>query len=196
MGNLEVHGGDQLDPCDLGDDVEDFGVLPCIIDERSMSVWICVSVNHKKAYSWRLPHVILLVHEASELAVCEVAGETVVIYDLLAQNLVSDAHHGLLGEERKRFGHGNGRDAVHFAKAKLFHCLCLGGARVPQVLAGAERLLGEHLLLHRGHAGLDEWCCRPAHARLIADVRRQNFCSCHFGCVMCCVCEKGVRRGG
>lgn len=42
VGNLQVHGGDQVDPCDLGDDVEDFGVLPCVVHERGMS--ICESV--------------------------------------------------------------------------------------------------------------------------------------------------------
>lgn len=59
---------------------------------------------------------------------CEVAGDTVVIHDLLAQHLVSDPHHRLLGEERERLGHGDMRDAVSVAKAKLLHRLCLGGA--------------------------------------------------------------------
>lgn len=43
VGNLQVHGGDQLDPCDLGDDAEDFGVLPCVVHERSMS-----AVSHQQ----------------------------------------------------------------------------------------------------------------------------------------------------
>lgn len=68
VGDLEIHGGNQLDSGNVGDDTQHFRALPCVIYERSMSIIPEVSIYIDNCCLY----VDLLVCESSELTMSEV----------------------------------------------------------------------------------------------------------------------------
>lgn len=144
VGDLKVHGGNEVDAGDLRDGLDQLGRVPSVVGKWGKPAQVPalatslprseVGRERERERDWDLRRA----HAADHVLVKRRA-ELAIAQTLLAKHLRANLPHGLLAEEGERVGDGVGRDAVAL-EADVLHGDDVGGGREGDVLLGVEGL--------------------------------------------------------